>query len=91
VDCTFLGAFHVPFITAKPALYSGDGMAKGGIILGWIGVALLVLVVAGLVLFLSSTHLHHGSAGNSGASHKTYWAQKAALETFIHASNAAVF
>jgi hypothetical protein len=40
-------------IAANPALYSGDGMAKGGIILGWIGVALLVLVVAGLVLFLT--------------------------------------
>jgi uncharacterized membrane protein len=40
-------------IAANPASYSGDGVAKAGIVLGWIGVALLVLVVIGLVLFLS--------------------------------------
>jgi dihydroorotate dehydrogenase len=40
-------------IAANPAFYSGDGLAKAGIVLGWIGVALLVLAVAGLVLFLS--------------------------------------
>jgi dihydroorotate dehydrogenase len=40
-------------IAANPALYSGDGLAKAGIVLGWIGVALLVLVVAGLVLFMA--------------------------------------
>jgi dihydroorotate dehydrogenase len=40
-------------IAANPAFYSGDGLAKAGIVLGWIGVALLVLVVAGLVLFMA--------------------------------------
>lgn len=29
-------------IRRNPGMYSGDGLAKGGIILGWIGIALMV-------------------------------------------------
>ncbi len=39
-------------IRSQPDLYSGDGTAKAGIILGWIGIGLAVLAVCGLVLFL---------------------------------------
>jgi hypothetical protein len=39
-------------IAANPEVESGDGLARAGIILGWIGVALTVLAAAGLVLFL---------------------------------------
>jgi len=39
-------------IIANRDRYTGEAYAKAGIILGWIGVALFVLVVVGLVLFL---------------------------------------
>ena len=39
-------------IRQDPARYSGDGLATGGIILGWIGVALIVCgLCSGLVWF----------------------------------------
>jgi len=39
-------------IRKQPGQYQGDGYAKAGIILGWIGVALAVLAVCGLLFFL---------------------------------------
>jgi hypothetical protein len=39
-------------IAQSPEQYSGDGLAKGAVVLGWIGVALLVIAVVGAVLFL---------------------------------------
>jgi hypothetical protein len=39
-------------IAAKPDQLTGDGIAKSGIILGWIGLALVLLVVVGLILFM---------------------------------------
>jgi hypothetical protein len=39
-------------IAHAPEQYSGDGLAKGAVVLGWTGVALLVLAVVGAVLFL---------------------------------------
>lgn len=39
-------------IAAKPDQLSGDGFAKAGILLGWIGIALLVLVIVAVILFM---------------------------------------
>ncbi len=39
-------------IRSRPEQYSGDGTAKAGIILGWIGIGLAILAVAGALLFL---------------------------------------
>ncbi len=39
-------------IRKQPVQYLGDGYAKAGIILGWIGIALAVLAVCGLLFFL---------------------------------------
>lgn len=39
-------------ILAKPHEYSGESMARAGIILGWIGVVLILLAVCALLLFL---------------------------------------
>ena len=41
-------------IRKQPGQYQGDGYAKAGIILGWIGVAFAVLAVCGLLFFLLS-------------------------------------
>jgi uncharacterized membrane protein len=40
-------------IAANLEQYRGAGLAKAGVILGWIGVALVVLAVVGFVLFLA--------------------------------------
>jgi len=39
-------------IRRDPSRYSGDGLAKGGIILGWIGVGLMVCGLCGFVVWL---------------------------------------
>jgi hypothetical protein len=39
-------------ISSKPDQLSGDGIAKSGIILGWIGLALVLLVVIALILYM---------------------------------------
>ena len=39
-------------ILARPHEYSGESMARAGIILGWIGIGLLLLVVCAALLFL---------------------------------------
>jgi hypothetical protein len=39
-------------IRRNPAMYSGDGLAKGGIILGWIGVALMACGLCAFVIWL---------------------------------------
>jgi hypothetical protein len=47
-------------ILAHPELYSGEGTARAGIILGWIGIGLAVLAclvfVLGVAFFSISTH-----------------------------------
>ncbi len=39
-------------IRKQPDQYRGDAYAKAGIILGWIGIALAVMAVCGLLFFL---------------------------------------
>jgi hypothetical protein len=39
-------------ISARPDQYTGEGMARAGIILGWIGIALGMLFLCALVLGL---------------------------------------
>ncbi len=41
-------------IAAKPDTYDGNGLATAGIILGWIGVILPVLIIAAALLFFAS-------------------------------------
>ncbi len=38
-------------IRAQPERYTGAGMAKAGIILGWVGIGLLVIACAGFLLY----------------------------------------
>ena len=38
-------------IEANPGLYNNEGMAKIGIILGWVGVALTVLAICAVISF----------------------------------------
>ncbi len=40
-------------IRARSDLYHGEGMAKAGIILGWIGLGLAVVAILSIVLFLA--------------------------------------
>jgi hypothetical protein len=37
----------------NPISFTGDGIARAGIILGWIGVAMVLLAVIALILFLA--------------------------------------
>jgi uncharacterized membrane protein len=39
-------------IRTRPDLHTGEGYARAGVILGWIGLALVVLVICGFLLFL---------------------------------------
>jgi hypothetical protein len=39
-------------IRRNPGLYTGDGLAKGGIILGWIGIALMACALCGFLIWL---------------------------------------
>jgi hypothetical protein len=39
-------------IRRNPSQYTGDGLAKGGIILGWIGIALMACALCGFVIWL---------------------------------------
>ncbi len=39
-------------IRRNPGMYSGDGLAKGGIILGWIGIALIVCGLCAAVVWI---------------------------------------
>jgi hypothetical protein len=39
-------------IRREPQRYSGDGLAKGGVILGWIGIALMACALCGFVVWL---------------------------------------
>jgi hypothetical protein len=39
-------------IAGKPDQLTGDGFAKAGIILGWIGIGLALLVVIAVILFM---------------------------------------
>ncbi len=38
-------------IRANPARYTGDGLAKAGIIIGWIGLALSVCAICGVIAY----------------------------------------
>ena len=57
--CAILGIIAIPLghaalsdIRARPGVLVGDGLAKAGIILGWINVALLVLAVIWVVFIV---------------------------------------
>ena len=39
-------------IQRNPGLYGGDGLAKGGIILGWIGVAFMICAIVAFLVWL---------------------------------------
>jgi hypothetical protein len=39
-------------IQRDPARYTGDGLAKGGVILGWIGIALMACGLCGFVIWV---------------------------------------
>jgi hypothetical protein len=39
-------------ILAKPHEYTGESMARAGIILGWVGVGLVLVVLCAILLFL---------------------------------------
>ncbi len=39
-------------IQRDPARYTGEGLAKGGVILGWIGIALMGCALCGFVIWL---------------------------------------
>ncbi len=39
-------------IRRNPGMYSGDGLAKGGIILGWVGIALVACALCGFLIWL---------------------------------------
>ena len=39
-------------IRRDPARYTGDGLAKGGVILGWIGIALMACALFGFLIWL---------------------------------------
>jgi hypothetical protein len=39
-------------IAGNPDQQTGDGIAKAGIILGWVGIVLVLLVVVAIVLFM---------------------------------------
>jgi len=43
-------------IRARADLYRGEGTAKAGIILGWIGIGLAVVALISLLLFLMPVH-----------------------------------
>ena len=47
-------------ILAHPELYSGEGTAMAGVILGWIGIGLAVLACLGLVLGLAVFQVSSG-------------------------------
>ena len=38
-------------IRANPERYTGEGYAKAGVILGWIGIAFFIVVIVGGILF----------------------------------------
>ncbi|HEX7599212.1 MAG TPA: DUF4190 domain-containing protein, partial [Polyangia bacterium] len=52
-------------ILAHPELYSGEGMARAGIILGWIGIGLALLACLAMVLgfFFFSIHSSTSTIG----------------------------
>ncbi len=39
-------------IRRNPARYTGDGLAQGGVILGWIGIALMACALVGFAIWL---------------------------------------
>ncbi|MEW6649108.1 MAG: DUF4190 domain-containing protein [Chloroflexota bacterium] len=50
------GAIARREIAAKPDVYDGEGLAKAGIILGWIGVALpFLILLLGLLFFIPAS------------------------------------
>jgi hypothetical protein len=56
-------------IQREPGRYSGDGLAKGGIILGWIGVGLMVCGICSFVVWF----FFMGGLALIGASHSQSW------------------
>ena len=57
--CAILGIIAIPLghaalsdIRGRPGVLVGDGLAKAGIILGWINVALLILGVVWFIFFI---------------------------------------
>ena len=48
-------------IRSNPTLNSGDGIAQAGIILGWIGVGLVLLILAGFLMLVPASFSVHTS------------------------------
>jgi Domain of unknown function (DUF4190)/Domain of unknown function (DUF1707) len=75
-----LGQIFFWFLAAVPAVVlghvarrqirqtgeDGQGMATAGLVLGWIGIALTVLLIAGVVAIAAVTHTGHAMHGQIG-------------------------
>jgi hypothetical protein len=76
-----LGQIFFWFLAAVPAVVlghvarrqirqtgeDGQGMATAGLVLGWIGIALTVLLIAGVVAIAAVTHTGHAMHGHIGS------------------------
>ncbi len=54
-------------IQADPTRYTGDGLAKAGLILGWVGVALTVLGICAVVAYFLFIAAMIGTGGFEGS------------------------
>lgn len=54
-------------IQADPARYTGDGLAKAGVIMGWIGVAFTVLALCAVIAYFVFVGLIIGTQGFEGS------------------------
>jgi len=50
-------------IKARPDLYTGEGTARAGIILGWIGIGLIVLACLAFALFFAASVITSSGSG----------------------------
>ena len=54
-------------IQADPARYTGDGLAKAGLILGWVGIAFTVLGICAVVAYFLFIAAMIGTGGFEGS------------------------
>jgi len=52
-------------IAAQPDRYEGDGMAKAGLILGWISIGVLILEVIALIVLIAIGFSTSSTTGSS--------------------------
>jgi hypothetical protein len=56
-------------IRADPVRYTGEGLAQAGVIMGWIGVALMVLALCAFAAWLLFVFVIVGTSGFEGSFH----------------------